>query len=335
MLRKFFFYPLFLFAAIYPPPPPEIIQQQLEEAEAQFWVAKQMFNPWYMGPLITSSANAVPPGDFLVQPYLYVIDVYGKYNTDRHSVEIPRFVQTNPVLVLSTGILKRWDIYISPQLIYNTQNSQSAVGFGDLGITSGVQLVAESPYNPAVKLQFSELFPTGRYKNLNPNKGGVDAIGLGSYVTSLSLNMSKVIWWIFTHPMSVRTSLNYRISSHVHVTGFNAYGGGYGTDGYVRPGQAFEGDFGYEYSFTQRWVFAFDLVYKYNGKTTFKGNPGITATGATATNTAPFSDQLSLAPALEYNPSGSVGVQGGVWFTVYGRSSNNFASAIISYYQLF
>lgn len=325
----------FLSAGPYPPPPPQVIQQQLEDAEHEFYEARQMFNPWYAGPLITGSAHTLDPGLFNMQPYLYVIDNYGRYNTHRDSVDIPDLVQVNPVIYLQTGIYKGFDITIGPGYIYNKQKGVSSSGFADFPVSLGIQIINERPYIPAVRVVITETFPTGKYDELNPSKNGLDAIGAGSYQTNFSLNFGKVVWWISTHPIALRFSMNFKIPSKVHVKGFNAYGGGYHTDGHVRVGKTFTGDIGIEYSFTQRWVLATDIVYTYSGKSSFYGIPGVDATGKPAFTGGPFSDQLSLAPAIEYNPSGSIGILGGVWFSVYGRSSFNFVSGILSYTQVF
>jgi len=188
----------------------------------------------------------------------------------------------------------------------------------------------EGPYRPALLFGVKETFPSGRYQKLNPKKGGTDATGAGSYNTTLSFNISKVLWWVSLHPMNFRVSLNYSLPALVGVKGYNAYGGGTGTDGRVHPGNSFQGDFGYEYSFTQKWVAALDIVYVYNGKTTFSGKTGFSAPGVPAAVGGPFNDQLSLAPALEYNPNENLSILVGTWFSVWGRNSFNFASAVFT-----
>ncbi len=73
-----------------------------------------------------------------------------------------------------------------------------------------------------------------------------------------------------------------------------------------------------------------DIVYTATERTKFAGNPGFTAAGTPATVGSGYSDNLSLAPAIEYNWSESAGFIGGVWFSVYGRNSLNFAQAVLS-----
>jgi hypothetical protein len=123
--------------------------------------------------------------------------------------------------------------------------------------------------------------------------------------------------------MNLRLFLGYTVSTVVDVSGFNAYGGGYGTKGRVRPGNKFTADLGYEISLTQRWVFAFDLVYVAQNKTKFHGTT-ISPVGSG------FNDNLSLAPALEYNFNDSLGILWGAQFSVYGRNSSNFITGQFS-----
>ncbi len=318
-----------------PPPPPQVVQAELDKAEQDFRDAQEMFNPWYAGPLLTPSAHTLDPGYVNIQPYLFVFDNYGVFNKHRDSESIPNLISVNPVFIVQTGIIKGWDIAATIQGFYNKQSGISSGGFGDLSLSSGIQVVPEKPYTPAVKIGLSESFPTGKYKNLNRSKNGLDATGNGSFVTGMSINISKVFWWFMKHPMNIRLSLNYSIPSKVHVRNFNAYGGGFGTDGTVRPAKKYSSDLGVEYSFTQRWVFATDFVYTYKGKVRFEGTPGTTPSGSPATNTNSFGDQLSLAPAIEYNPSSSIGVLAGVWFSVYGRNTLHFIAGVVSYTQVF
>ena len=53
---------------------PKEIQTEIDDAQKQFEEAKKMFNPWYAGPLLTSSAHVAAPGTWNFQPYLYIID---------------------------------------------------------------------------------------------------------------------------------------------------------------------------------------------------------------------------------------------------------------------
>ena len=78
------------------PPPPEVVEAQLRDAEAEFNEAKEMFNPWYAGPLLTPGAHILPPGNINVQPYLFYISNYGRFDSHGHSHKISRLTTINP-----------------------------------------------------------------------------------------------------------------------------------------------------------------------------------------------------------------------------------------------
>ncbi len=300
-----------------------VIEEQLTEAEAEFQEAQKMFNPWYAGPLLTPGAHIIEPGLFNIQPYLFYIHNYAKYNKHGKSEDIPSLNTWNPQFILLFGILPWMDGIVAAQGVWNKQLGHTAGNWGDTSFSLNFGLLNEGPYCPALLIGVKESFPTGKYEHLSSHKNGVDATGAGSYETNFSFNMSKIVWWVATHPMNFRFSLEYTIPSLVKVHGFNTYGGGFGTSGKVRPGGTFAGEFGYEYSFTQKWVAALDVLYTYMSKTTFSGHTEVPVGG-------PFNEQLSLAPAIEYNPNPDLGVIVGVWFTVWGRNAYDFVSGVAS-----
>jgi hypothetical protein len=321
---------LSLYGADEAPVPPEVIEEQLRDAEAEFQVAKKMFNPWYAGPLLTPSAHILAPGSVNLQPYLFYINNYAKFDKHGHSHKIPHLHTINPTVPGIIGILPWMDLTFNFQGVWNQARKQYSGFWGDSSLGLGFGLLDEGPYRPALLLAVKEIFPTGRYQKLDPKKTGTDSTGAGSYQTVLSFNIAKVFWWISLHPMNLRLSLNYSLPSIVSVKGLNSYGGASGTRGKVHPGNIFQLDLGYEYSFTQKWVAACDIAYIYSRKTKFSGRTGFAAPGVPAAVGGPFNDQLSLAPALEYNPKANLSFLVGTWFSVWGRNSFNFASAVFS-----
>lgn len=314
------------------PPPISTVDEQLREAQQEFEIAKKMFNPWYAGPLLTPSAHNVPPGEFVVQPYLFIQNTYAQFNKDRKSVNIPDIWTVQPLILFQMGWLSWLDFTVTAQGFYKTQSSEDTFYWGDTSVEWGIQLMKEEPYRPAVRFTVTESLPTGRYEKLNPEKNGIDATGSGSYTTNFSLNVSKVIWWVSDHPFAFRASFNYAVPTLVHVQEFNAYGGGKDTRGKVRPGNSIAIDTSVELSFTQKWVLAVDLVYTYQNHSTFSGHKGRTLAGQIASVGAPSNDNLSCAPALEYNPSDHLGFLAGAWFTITGRNSSDFIAAVLTMY---
>jgi hypothetical protein len=308
---------------------PQEIQEELNQDEALFKEAQEMFNPWYTGPLLTGGAHMMPPGSANIQPYIFVTDTYGLWDSERDSVNISDKWTLNPQFVIQTGITNWLDILLAVQGTVNWQKNQCSGGYGDTYLSIGFPILEEGLYRPAIKVTVSETFPTGRYQNLQPKKLGLDSSGAGSYQTGFGIRISKLFFWSYKHPMNLRASYTYTIPSDVHVKGFNTYGGGHGTRGKVKPGNSSQADVAFEYSFTQRWVFATDVVYTWANKTTFAGKRG-TIDGSPASVGGGSNDQLSLAPAIEYNWNANLGILGGAWFDVYGRNTSKFVSGILS-----
>ncbi len=315
---------------------PEEISRELDIAQADFEIAQKMFIPWYTGPLITGSASNCPPKRLNFQPYLYLTMNNAAYNSHGHTVDTPKTYIISPLAVFQTGITNWWDVTIVPQGFFRWENSEFASNFGDLPLQFGFQIYKETPYIPNIRFVLGELFPTGNYQNLNPNHLGLDATGSGAFQTIFTLIVSKVFWWSALHPIAARLALNSTVpDSKVTIHGYNAFGGGDGTDGKVSVGNSYSIDLGLEASLTQQWVIATDIVYNYGAASTFSGKKGTISSGEPAHTGSPSNYQLSLAPAIEYNIDETSGFIGGVWFTVAGRNSSSFISILLSYTKLF
>ncbi len=312
---------------------PEQIQSELDQAEAQFAKSKAMFNPWYAGPLVTPSASMMPPGSANIQPYLFIRGNYGEFNKARHSVSLPHnSYQLLVIAPMQMGVTDSTDFVINPSTQMNWSDGESGGGFGDLGVTYGFLILRETLYIPKFKFTISQTFPTGKYNNLSTNGLGLNATGGGSFQTSFGFATGKVIWWTYPHPINVRLFMSYNMGTVVNVRNFNSYGGAYDTKGRVRIGNTFTADLGLEGTITQRWVAALDIVYTASNRTRFHGNPGHLKDGTPAGVGGPYNDNLSLAPALEYNfDEGNMSVLWGFQFSVYGRSSSNFVNGQFSF----
>ncbi|MCY3974595.1 MAG: hypothetical protein OXF02_03510 [Simkaniaceae bacterium] len=317
-------------------PPPDAsfvpVNRRLFEAQAKFETAKRMFNPYYAGPLLAPSAHNIPPGHFNVQPYLFLTDTYGRFDSKGKRRSLPHNVfSVQGLVALQLGLTDWLDFTAVVNATENLRNKQSAGNIADTQVECGLQIAREEPYRPAVRVTVSELLPTGKYEKLNPSKADLQSSGSGAYTTVLSFNLTKAVWWLSTHPFSLRGIFSYAIPSHPHVEGFNTYGGGFGTEGKVRPGKAISADTSIEFSFAQKWVFALDLVYTYRNRSSFRGRRGVTAEGDPASTGGPSSGLFSIAPALEYNPTPALGFVAGGWFGLAGRNSATFASALFTF----
>ena len=281
--------------------------------------------PWFTGPLLTSSAFTIPKGHYNVQPYLYVDNAFGVYNKHWHEV---RFPETSSNICMQVwaqiGVNSFMDFTIAPTFFYNYVGDVSSWRFGDLYTEVGFQLTTQTGNKGfTAKVAFGELFPTGVYQHLKASKLGTDFSGGGTFATTFKLAMSRR-WNPYTfHYFASRMSLACTLSPQVPIHGLNSYGGDRFTRGRVFPGTQFPLLFGFEYNMTQNWVLALDISNTLTLKTKFRGE-----------TTFPvgwdWSYSLSLAPAIEYNFSQSVGIIGGVWFTALGKDSSKFINYVVS-----
>lgn len=310
---------------------PQEIELELQEDEKLFEEAQEMFDPWYAGPLLTGSAHMMPPGKALVQPYVFVTDNYAAWDHKRRTVDTPTRVNLNPsISPFEFGVTDWLDVSISVQGSWNWQGSKHGGGLGDSSVTLGFPILVEDLYTPAIRVTYGETFPTGRYQKLSPRKSGLDGVGAGSYQSNFGFRIAKLFFWSYKHPLNLRANFTYTIPTDVHVRGFNSYGGGFDTNGTVHPGNSASANAAYEFSFSQNWVLATDIVYAWSNSTSFSGRRGTNADGTPAKVGSGSSDQLSLCPAIEYNPYANLNFIAGVWFDVYGRNTSKFISAIVS-----
>ncbi|NGX32360.1 MAG: hypothetical protein K1060chlam4_00403 [Candidatus Anoxychlamydiales bacterium] len=312
-----------------PVPSLEVVQEELSQAEKDFAIAKKMFNPWYGGPLITGSGATLPQGLVNVQPYMYYVVNYAAFDGNRKSRSIKNITEINPKLNLAVGITDRIDIGILINWLHVKRGLESTNHFADTTIGLDIGIIKETPFIPGLKFSIAETFPTGKYEKFDPIKAAIESSGSGAYETSFALTTSKVVWWSLLHPMVFRFSVNYTIPTKVSVSGFNSYGGGFGTKGTVSPGNEFFLSFGYEFSVYQKFVLTIDVAYEYQNISTFKGTNG-TILGFPAPVGTRSKDVLSLAPAIEYNFSENLSLISGAWFSVRGRNIANFATGIVT-----
>jgi len=301
----------------------------------EFPLAETKNTPWLTGPLLAPSGNVVPLGSINIEPYLYCTYYTGVYGLDWKTTSRPVFSSYALNIPIQFGIAPRVDFTISPTVFMNRTQGKHAWGFGDIILASGIQLVKEGERNPSVKLALQELFPSGKYDHLNPELLFTDGTGGGSYVSTIGLVIGKFLVVKKNHDVNIRFTAAYSVPSSVFLKGLNFYGGAPNTRGRYYPCQLATMDLGLEYSITRNWALALDVLYNYATRTKFVGKHGeglVSPVGGILTE---VSSQFSLAPAMEYNWSQSLGLIAGAWFTIAGRNVNIFRSAVIAinYYK--
>ncbi len=315
-------------------------------ASAWNWGPNQA--PWFTGPLLTPSAAVVTGGNFNLEPYLYVDSIFGSYDSSGHTQSEPHFTQVNMQVSIQLGLNRWMDLVIIPQMYWNHVDGAKSLEMGDTVMGFDFQLLSASYSNwaPNIKLAIRESIPTGNYQNLNASKNGTDASGTGSYSTTAGLVFSRLFHLYRTHFLSVRFSSSFTYHAPTFVHELNTYGGGTSTRGWIYPGNTYLLLLGLEYNLTKHWALAMDVAALWNNKTRFSGEKGFVAgTNLPASVVRRFgkffnltessigsssSRQFSLAPAVEYLFNPSVGMIAGVWFTIAGRNTSQFANGVVA-----
>lgn len=287
-----------------------------------------VINPWYTGPLLCPSSAVVPVGHANFEPYVYVAAGTGYYDKHGKVVKNTHTSWSNSFQpVIQIGLTSWMDIQFLPILVYNYHNHQAQWLFYDFPITVDFQLTSPKgmdDWTPFIKFFITETFPTGKYRNLNPKKLGVDLSGTGSFRTETGFVIGKMFHFKKHHFLIARLLLQYEICSAAHLKGFSSFGGYSNTNARLFPGQGLAADLGLEYTLSQNWVLACDFVGAWSASNHYSGDPGTLPNGSKAVLQTGSANQYSLAPAIEYNWSENLGVIGGCWFTVAGNNAPRF-----------
>src|SRR5262249_28078727 len=134
----------------------------------------------------------------------------------------------DPIMIITLGLTHRSDLQLSLPYFVNSHEGASHHGFGDVALTLGYQVLKETldnPWIPDLRVTIAEAFPTGRFENLNPALNGTDALGAGSFQTSLGATFQKLWHLAGVHFLRGRLNFTYAIPARVNLHGFNAYGG--------------------------------------------------------------------------------------------------------------
>ncbi|GGA15566.1 hypothetical protein GCM10011408_41930 [Dyella caseinilytica] len=283
-----------------------------------------MSDAWWTGPMLANSAETLPPGHFLFEPYLY----------DIRSPNTDSFGSRTYILY---GLVNRLSIGIIPVFGYNrvvNGTNSSGVGVGDITLQAQYRLTEFRPdsWIPTTAIQLQETFPTGKYDELGdrPSNG----LGAGAYTTTLAINSQMYFWMPNGRILRMRLDVSDAFSQSVNVKGVSVYGTSQGFDGNVKPGNSFFADLSLEYSLTQRWVLALDATYGRNGNTHIAGedllDPGNIPYPQNIRINSGTSTAFGLAPAIEYNWSSAIGVLLGTRVTFGGHNSVNTVTPAIA-----
>jgi hypothetical protein len=290
-------------------------------------------DPWFTGPLLAPAGHTVPRGHTNFEFYGLDVLTNGAYNSFGQVNHSPLFrtMVANPIL--THGFADWLDVQLTLPYVYNTTRNASHHRLADTALAIGIQLLEQnkSPTRMDVRILLQETFPTGRYNHLNPNELGTDSSGLGSYQTQYGLNFQYLLHLYNSHYLRTRLILSRLYARPVEVHGLNSYGGTVGTSGKINPGSENYLDWAFEYTLTQNWVAVLEGTYSTGKATRFNGVLKIGNIGSPSASIGSGDyNETALAPALEYNFNGNIGLIGGVWFPISGKNTSHYMTYVLA-----
>jgi hypothetical protein len=284
--------------------------------------SESSYEPIFAGTLLALFPNNIAPGDCLVEPYLFAGNVNGIYNSEWEHKHPFKYFESKLLFLVETGITSWLDIALTVNENYSVSKGRKSFHFGDTQLALGFQILTGNPNTavPDFRILLFESFPTGKYQHLDPRKNMADVTGSGAFETWITAIIRKIIYLTPRQPISINLNLGYDFPSRVHVKGFNYYGGDVKANGSILPGQQFIGNLGLEYSLTVNWIIGLDIRYVHQN-TSHSNHKNIHLSS---------SEEFSLAPCIEYNPSTNFSLEAGVWFSIAGRNNLAFTNGVLT-----
>lgn len=270
-----------------------------------------MDDAWWTGPMLANSADTLPRGHVLIEPYLY----------DVRSAHADGYGSLTYMLY---GVTDRLTVGLVPVLGYNRvagAPDSSAIGVGDVSVQAQYRLTRfhEGHWLPTISVMLQQTLPSGRYDRL---ARASDGLGSGARTTTLQLNTQTYFWMPNGRILRMRLNVSGAWSGRADLVDRSVYGSIDGFRGWARPGRAFFVNAAWEYSLTRHWVLAMDLTWRRAEGTRLRGHDAWGTPASVPVNvTRHASEAFGVAPAVEYNLSPRLGLLFGVRVITGGRDT--------------
>jgi hypothetical protein len=293
---------------------------------------QSMADAWWTGPLLAPSANTLPQGHILIEPYLYDVTVQGFYNSTGTRVSAPHANEFGSLTYFNYGLFNKFTVGVIPVFGYNEVSqglNSSGIEVGDLDVQAQyrLRLFREGSWLPTTSINVQESLPVGKYNDLGDHPA--NGLGSGAYATTLGLYMQSFFWMPNGRILRMRFNVTQAFSHSTSVQDVSVYGTTQGFRGHASPGATFFLDLAAEYSITRHWVLAGDAVYRHQYNTAVSGYNISDPATSVFLNSGP-SQYFGFAPAFEYNFTSKVGFIGGVRIFPAGKNTTDSITPVIA-----
>jgi hypothetical protein len=287
---------------------------------------------WWTGPLLAPSANTLPRGHVLIEPYLYDVITEGFYNASGSRQSVPHGNEFGSLTYINYGLANRFTVGVIPVFGYNEVSqglNSSDVGMGDLNVQAQyrLRLFREASWLPTMSINVQETLPTGKYDELGDRPS--DGLGSGAYTTTIGLYTQTFFWMPNRRILRARFNVTQAFSHSMNLQDVSVYGTTQGFRGHASPGAALFVDLAAEYSITRHWVLAGDAVYRHQYNTPVNGY-NISDPNLAVSFNSGSSQVFGLAPAFEYNFNSKVGFIAGARIFPAGKNTTDSFTPVIA-----
>jgi hypothetical protein len=288
----------------------------------------------FTGPLVTPAVNTLPVGRVNIEPYLIHTNVRGWYanNGDRHA-EKPTLRQWQVAVPIIYGLTNNISVQATLNAARTSVDGRHSDGLRMGDTTLRVQSRLKAPEADGTGLvlaaSLAQRLPTGKHHHLDTNP--LNGIGDGTMRTTLAFGAQELHWLDNGQALRWRGQLAWSPTpGRVRIRGASVYGTTTGFRGYAEPRQAWNASLAAEYLLNSRWVLVGEAIWNRSSGTRVHDT-----SYRDGSYTFYPSSAFSLAPAVEYHFSPTMGLIAGVQFTVGGRSASSFVAPQVALNMLF
>lgn len=296
---------------------------------------RSLENVNFMGPLITPNPAGLPEGHWFIEPYLVRVDSNAHYDAEGRR---QRSAQDSGAWAVVLPAMYGFSDRLMGQVNLSASRAESGAGhsrgFRAGDTTARLQYLLQAPNadgtRPAVSLAVSQRFSTGSHDRITGNP--LNAQGDGVQRTTVALGVQQVVWMPNGRPLRWRGQLMAGPApARTALSGASIYGTEEGFQGHIARGSVLGFSMAGEYSINERWVGVMEVAASRETGQRLSGFAPTAEGGVRAINELrPASRSLTLAPAVEYHFSPSLGLIAGVEFSVAGRNTGRIISPQIA-----
>lgn len=277
---------------------------------------------WWTGPVATASADTLPRGHVLFEPYLLEVRSTGA-------------TYDGSLTYLLYGVTDRLTLCVVPTIgtaHLNGYDHRGRVAVNDLTVRAHYRLYHAPPSSPVptVALLVQRIVPLGRFDRLaDPQQG----IGSGSAVTQFGVYMQWYARLANRHLLRTRLDLIHGLPGTVSVRGASVFGTPDNFAGRVRVGPTTTVMASAEYSLSRSWVLANDLIY--DEADGFRARADAAGGGLADAPRPQASWSLRAIPAVEYSWADNRGILVGVRTTLRHHNAPSSVTPVVGFNAVF